>query len=462
MPSSAAFSASDEERQPLKESIATTTFFITYRFKCDKYIEKREVYVPLQSFFQEHFKRIGIMVQNQEQPVGKITFSILIALSLSHCLNDLLQSVLSASYPLFKDDLGLSFAQIGLITLVYQLSASVFQPITGIFFDKHPVAWSLPIGMSFTLIGLINLAFSDNLYWILASVFLIGIGSSVLHPEASRITFLASGGKRGLAQSLFQVGGNFGGSLGPLLVALLVAPYGRQHLIVFAFVALAAIGVMYPICKWYKSYLNRMKAQTVSVRKPVHLPLPMDKTALSIAILLILIFSKYIYMASLTSYYTFYLIHKFNVSVQDSQLYLFIFLVATAIGTLIGGPVGDRIGRKYVIWASILGAAPFSLLMPHANLLWTIILSFCVGLMLSSAFPAILLYAQELLPTKLGLISGLFFGFAFGVAGVASAVLGNLADKTSIEYVYNICAYMPLLGLVTFFLPNLKKQKIQV
>ena len=491
------------------------------------------------------------MVQNQEQPVGKITFSILIALSLSHCLNDLLQSVLSASYPLFKDDLGLSFAQIGLITLVYQLSASVFQPITGIFFDKHPVAWSLPIGMSFTLIGLINLAFSDNLYWILASVFLIGIGSSVLHPEASRITFLASGGKRGLAQSLFQVGGNFGGSLGPLLVALLVAPYGRQHLIVFAFVALAAIGVMYPICKWYrsylnrmkeqtvsirkpvhlplpmdktalsigillilifskyiymasltsyytfylihkfnvsvqdsqlylfiflvataigvmypickwyKSYLNRMKAQTVSVRKPVHLPLPMDKTALSIAILLILIFSKYIYMASLTSYYTFYLIHKFNVSVQDSQLYLFIFLVATAIGTLIGGPVGDRIGRKYVIWASILGAAPFSLLMPHANLLWTIILSFCVGLMLSSAFPAILLYAQELLPTKLGLISGLFFGFAFGVAGVASAVLGNLADKTSIEYVYNICAYMPLLGLVTFFLPNLKKKKIE-
>ncbi len=335
------------------------------------------------------------MVQNQEQPVGKITFSILIALSLSHCLNDLLQSVVSAAYPLFKDDLGLSFAQIGLITLVYQLSASVFQPITGIIFDKYPVAWSLPIGMSFTLIGLINLAFSDNLYWILA------------------------------------------------------------------FVALAAIGVMYPICKWYKSYLNRMKAQTVSVRKPVHLPLPMDKTALSIAILLILIFSKYIYMASLTSYYTFYLIHKFNVSVQDSQLYLFIFLVATAIGTLIGGPVGDRIGRKYVIWASILGAAPFSLLMPHANLMWTIILSFCVGLMLSSAFPAILLYAQELLPTKLGLISGLFFGFAFGVAGVASAVLGNLADKTSIEYVYNICAYMPLLGLVTFFLPNLKKKKIE-
>ena len=379
------------------------------------------------------------MVQNQEQPVGKITFSILIALSLSHCLNDLLQSVVSAAYPLFKDDLGISFAQIGLITLVYQLSASVFQPITGIIFDKYPIAWSLPIGMSFTMVGLTSLAFSDNLPWILLSVFLIGIGSSVLHPEASRITFLASGGKRGLAQSLFQV--------------------GRAHRFIFSFVALAAIGVMYPICKWYKSYLNRMKAQIVSLRKPVHLPLPMDKTAITIGILLILIFSKYIYMASLTSYYTFYLIHKFNVTVQESQLYLFIFLVATAIGTLIGGPIGDRVGRKYVIWASILGAAPFALLMPHANLTWTIVLSFCVGLMLSSAFPAILLYAQELLPTKLGLVSGLFFGFAFGVAGVASAVLGNLADKTSIEYVYNVCAYMPLLGLVTFFLPNLKKQK---
>lgn len=403
------------------------------------------------------------MVQHQEQPVGKITFSILIALSLSHCLNDLLQSVISAAYPLFKDDLGLNFAQIGLITLVYQLSASVFQPITGIIFDKHPIAWSLPIGMSFTMVGLINLAFSANLYWLLASVFLIGIGSSVLHPEASRITFLASGGKRGLAQSLFQVGGNLGGSLGPLLVALLVAPYGREHLGIFAIVALAAIGVMYPICKWYKSYLTKMKEQQkTTVKRTVQLPLPMDKTAWSIIILLILIFSKYIYMASLTSYYTFYLIHKFDVSVQASQLYLFVFLVATAIGTLLGGPIGDRVGRKYVIWASILGAAPFSLLMPHATLEWTIILSFCVGLMLSSAFPAILLYAQELLPTKLGLISGLFFGFAFGVAGIASAVLGNMADKFGIEAVYNVCAYMPLLGLVTWFLPNLKRSKFEL
>lgn len=397
------------------------------------------------------------MVQQQEQPVGKITFSILIALSLSHCLNDLLQSVITAAYPLFKDDLDLNFAQIGLITLVYQLAASVFQPITGLLFDKRPVAWSLPIGMSFTLVGMLNLSFANNLYWVLTSVFLIGMGSSVLHPEASRITFLASGGKRGLAQSLFQVGGNLGGSLGPLLVALLVAPYGREYLSIFVVVAMAAIGVMFPICKWYKSYLNRMKAQTVTVKKSVKLPLPLDKTVFSISILLVLIFSKYIYMASLTTYYTFYLIKKFGVSVQDSQLYLFIFLVATAIGTLAGGPIGDRVGRKYVIWASILGAAPFSLLMPHATLAWTVVLSFCVGLMLSSAFPAILLYAQELLPTKLGLISGLFFGFAFGVAGIASAVLGNMADHYGIEAVYNVCAYMPLLGLVTIFLPNLKK-----
>lgn len=405
-----------------------------------------------------HHNRYRYHMLHKQEPAGKITFSILVALSLSHCLNDLLQSVVSAVYPLLKDELALSFAQIGLITLVYQLSASVFQPVTGLIFDKRPIAWSLPIGMSFTLIGIICLAYSMNLYWMLFSVFLIGLGSSVLHPEASRITFLASGGKRGLAQSLFQVGGNLGGSLGPLLVAFLVAPFGRKYVALFAIVAIIAILGMYPICRWYNKYLNQMREQVATTPKRVHLPLPKGKTAFSIGILLVLIFSKYIYMASLTSFYTFYLIHKFNVSVQESQIYLFVFLVATAIGTLAGGPIGDRIGRKYVIWASILGAAPFSLLMPHATLEWTIILSFCVGFMLSSAFPAILLYAQELLPTKLGMISGLFFGFAFGVAGVASAVLGGVADKFGINTVYDICAYMPLLGLVTYFLPNLKKE----
>lgn len=399
------------------------------------------------------------MTQPSIRPVTRIAFPILVALSISHCLNDLLQSVISAAYPLFKEDLALNFAQIGLITLVYQLSASVFQPLTGLIFDKRPVVWALPIGMGFTLTGLLNLAFASSLHWVLGSVFIIGIGSSVLHPEASRITSLASGGKRGLAQSLFQVGGNLGGSLGPLLVALLVAPYGRTHIALFSLFALAAILVMIPVCRWYKAYLAKLAEPQAVIFQPINMPLPLGKTVFSISILLVLIFSKYIYMASLSSYYTFYLIHKFGVSIQQSQLFLFVFLIATAIGTLAGGPIGDRIGRKYVIWISILGTAPFSLLMPHVDLVWTVVLSFCVGLTLSSAFPAILLYAQELLPRKLGLISGLFFGFAFGVAGIASAVLGNMADRFGIDAVYNVCAFMPLLGLVTWFLPDLKKGK---
>lgn len=397
------------------------------------------------------------MIPNTQPSVRRIAFPVLIALSLSHCLNDMLQSVISAAYPLFRQDLSLNFAQVGLITLVYQISASVFQPIIGSFFDKRPLVWSLPIGMCFTLVGIVNLAFATHLYWLLASVFIIGIGSAVFHPEASRVTFLASGGKRGLAQSLFQVGGNLGASLGPLLVALLVAPYGRDHLVLFAVFALIAISVMLPVCRWFRSYLTHVKRRPVLVAGKKEGPLSSGMTVFAICILLVLIFSKYIYMASLSSYYTFYLIHKFGVSVRESQLFLFVFLVATAIGTLIGGPAGDRVGRKHVIWASILGTAPFSMLMPHAGLMWTVVLSFCVGLMLSSAFPAILLYAQELLPAKLGLISGLFFGFAFGIAGIASAVLGLLADKHGIESVYEVCAFMPLLGLVAWFLPNLKK-----
>lgn len=401
------------------------------------------------------------MEQNKVQATTGITFRILVALSICHCLNDTLQSVISAVYPLFKEDLGLSFAQIGLITLVYQSAASVCQPLTGLFFDKWPSAWSLPTGMSFTLVGLLSLAFANTLPLVLCSVALVGIGSSVFHPEASRLTSLASGGKRGLAQSLFQVGGNLGGSLGPLLAAVFVAPYGRRHIALFTILAFTAIMVMIPVGHWYKSFLLRLrKAEGETLKTSVCRPLPMGKTVFSIAILLILIFSKYIYMASLNSYYTFYLIHKFGVSVQASQLYLFVFLIATAIGTLLGGPIGDRVGRKYVIWASILGAAPFTLIMPHVeNLYLTTILSFCVGLTLSSAFPAILVYAQKLLPYKLGLISGLFFGFAFGVAGIASAVLGNMADRYGIEAVYNVCGYMPLIGLVTWFLPDLKKKR---
>jgi len=337
------------------------------------------------------------------------------------------------------------------------MAASVFQPLAGLFFDKRPFVWSLPAGMCFTLVGLLNLAFASNLHWVLVSVFLIGVGSSILHPEASRITSLASGGRRGFAQSVFQVGGNLGGSFGPLLMALLVAPYGRHNIAYFAIVAFVAILVMIPVCRWYKAYLRRVKWRPANAVRHAPMPLPHGRTFFAIAILLTLIFSKYIYMVSLSSYYTFYLMHKFGVSVQQSQIFLFVFLLATAAGTLMGGPIGDRIGRKYVIWMSILGTAPFSILMPHVSLAWTVVLSFCVGFMLSSAFPAILLYAQELLPNKLGLISGLFFGFAFGIAGIASAVLGDMADHYGIEAVYNICAYMPLLGLVTWFLPDLKK-----
>ncbi len=397
------------------------------------------------------------MIRRSQFTSSEIALPVLIALSLSHCLNDLLQSLLAASYPLFKEDLALSFGQIGLITLVYQMAASVFQPLAGLFFDKRPFVWSLPAGMCFTLVGLLNLAFASNLHWVLVSVFLIGVGSSILHPEASRITSLASGGRRGFAQSVFQVGGNLGGSFGPLLMALLVAPYGRHNIAYFAIVAFVAILVMIPVCRWYKAYLRRVKWRPANAVRHSPTPLPHGRTFFAIAILLTLIFSKYIYMVSLSSYYTFYLMHKFGVSVQQSQIFLFVFLLATAAGTLMGGPIGDRIGRKYVIWMSILGTAPFSILMPHVSLAWTVVLSFCVGFMLSSAFPAILLYAQELLPNKLGLISGLFFGFAFGIAGIASAVLGDMADHYGIEAVYNICAYMPLLGLVTWFLPDLKK-----
>lgn len=397
------------------------------------------------------------MKQASSLPANKTAFRILVALSIIHCMNDALQSIVSAVYPLLKEDMMLSFAQIGLITLVYQSAASVFQPFVGLLFDKYPRPWSLPMAMTFTLVGLISLAFASSLTGVLISVFLVGIGSSITHPEASRITSLASGGRRGLAQSLFQVGGNLGGALGPLLVALMVAPYGRSHIAYFSILAFIAIVVMLPISRWYSKYLTQVKREKLDTTTHVETPLPMGKTVFSIGILLVLIFSKYVYTASLTSYYTFYLIEKFGVTIQYSQILLFVFLIATAIGTLLGGPIGDKVGRKYVIWASILGAAPFTLLMPHVGLLWTVVLSFMIGLIISSAFPAILVYAQELLPYKLGLISGLFFGLAFGIAGIASAVLGNFADQYGIEAVYKICAYMPLLGLVTWLLPDLKK-----
>lgn len=389
------------------------------------------------------------------------TFHVLLALSAAHCLNDLLQSVITAVYPMLKSDLDINFTQIGLITLVYQLAASIFQPVVGYVFDKRPFVWSLPAGMISTSIGIVLLAFSSSLTGVLIAVFMIGLGSATLHPEASRITSLAGHERRGFAQSVFQVGGNFGGSIGPLLVALIVAPHDRRYVMWFLVFAALCFWAMRPICRWYRGYLNSLKQSQKREERHAVLPLSRGMTIFTICVIIVLIFSKYIYMASLSSYYTFYLIDKFGVSVSQSQIFLFIFVVSTAAGTLVGGPIGDRYGRKPVIWISILGTAPFSLLMPHVNLPLTVILSFCAGFMLSSAFPAILLYSQELLPTKLGMISGLFFGFAFGVGGIASAVLGDFADRYGVEAIYNFCAYTPLLGIVAALLPNLKKLKTE-
>lgn len=386
------------------------------------------------------------------------TFHVLLALSAAHCLNDLLQSVITAVYPMLKTDLGINFTQIGLITLVYQLAASIFQPVVGYVFDKRPFVWSLPAGMISTSVGIVLLAYSNSLAGVLLAVFMVGLGSATLHPEASRITSLAGHERRGFAQSVFQVGGNFGGSVGPLLVALIVAPHDRRYIMWFLLFAGLCFWAMRPICRWYRGYLNSLKQAERRKKSHATLPLSRGMTIFTICVIIILIFSKYIYMASLSSYYTFYLIDKFGVTVSQSQIFLFVFVVSTAAGTLVGGPVGDRYGRKPVIWVSILGTAPFSLLMPHVNLPLTVILSFCAGFMLSSAFPAILLYAQELLPTKLGMISGLFFGFAFGVGGIASAVLGDFADRYGIEAIYNFCAYTPLLGIIAAFLPNLKNR----
>lgn len=387
-------------------------------------------------------------------------FAILSMLAVCHMLNDMLQSIISAVYPLLKDSLLLNFTQIGLITLVFQLSSSIFQPVVGLITDKRPQPYSLPIGMAFSMIGILSLSFAGSFIHVLIAVFLTGLGSSIFHPEASRLAYMASGGKTGLAQSIFQVGGNFGSSVGPLLALWIITPYGQQNIKWLSLIALVCIGIMLVISKWYKSNLYRLKPakkNDSSIEKQS--VYSSGKVVFAITILLILIFSKYVYMASLNSYYMFYLIDKFGVSVKDAQLFLFAFLFAVALGTIIGGPIGDRIGRKYVIWASILGTAPFALIMPHVGLVWTCVLSIFIGFILSSAFSAILVYAQELVPGKVGLIGGLFFGLAFGIAGIASAILGKIADETSIQHVYDICAYLPLIGLVAAFLPNTKKEK---
>ncbi|EGT0451975.1 MFS transporter [Serratia marcescens] len=381
-------------------------------------------------------------------------FSILGAISVSHLLNDMIQSLILAIYPILQADFHLSFVQIGMITLTYQLTASLLQPLIGYYTDKHPQPYSLPIGMGFTLSGLLLLSVASTFPLVLLAAALVGTGSSVFHPESSRVARMASGGRHGLAQSLFQVGGNFGSSLGPLLAALIIAPYGKGNVAWFSLAALLAIVVLLQVSKWYQHQHRATKGQSKS--PSLLKPLPKRTVAYSLGILLVLIFSKYFYLASISSYYTFYLIHKFGVSVQNAQIHLFAFLFAVAAGTIIGGPIGDKIGRKYVIWGSILGAAPFTLVLPYASLYWTGILTVIIGVILASAFSAILVYAQELIPGKVGMVSGLFFGFAFGMGGLGAAVLGYVADLTSIELVYQICAFLPLIGIITALLPNME------
>ncbi|PHM67494.1 Fosmidomycin resistance protein [Xenorhabdus stockiae] len=383
----------------------------------------------------------------------KTVFSILGAISLSHLLNDMIQSLILAIYPLLQSEFTLSFIQIGMITLTYQVTASLLQPLIGLYTDKHPKPYSLPIGMGFTLSGLLLLAYAESFPMILLAAALVGTGSSVFHPESSRVARMASGGRLGLAQSLFQVGGNLGSSLGPLLAAIFIAPYGKGNIGWFSLAALLAIIILLQVSQWYKmQYRTTSRHASNTSFEPVF---PRKIIVRSFIILLILIFSKYFYLTSISSYYTFYLIQKFGVSVQNAQIHLFVFLFAVAAGTMIGGPIGDKIGRKYVIWGSILGVAPFTLLLPYASLFWTGILTVIIGLILASAFSAILVYAQELLPGNTGMIAGLFFGLAFGMGGVGAAALGYIADKTSIELVYKICAFLPLLGIFTLFLPNI-------
>jgi len=389
-------------------------------------------------------------------PAEGTAYRVLGGISFAHMLNDMIQSLILAIYPVLKDDFGLSFAQVGLITLTYQITASMLQPLVGMVTDRRPMPYSLPVGMGFTLCGLLLLAVAPNFPVLLLAAALVGTGSSVFHPESSRVARMASGGRHGLAQSLFQVGGNTGASLGPLLAAWIIVPHGRGSLAWFSLAALVAIVVLLQVGRWYARH-HRARGKSAA-RHLVSMKLSRGRIAGALTVLGLLIFSKYFYLASLSSYYTFYLIHKFGVSVQSSQVHLFVFLFAVAAGSLIGGPVGDRIGRKWVIWVSILGVAPFSLLLPHANLMWTGVLTVVIGLILSSAFSAILVYAQELLPGRIGMVSGMFFGFAFGMGGIGAAVLGGLADSHGIEFVYRLCAYLPLMGLITVFLPDIEKR----
>ncbi len=401
--------------------------------------------------------RVEPQTPSREHATEKALFGVLAAISFCHLLNDMVQSLIPAIYPILKASFHLDFGQIGLISFTYQLVACLLQPFVGLYTDKRPKPYSLAIGMSFTLVGLLMLATAATFTLVLIAAAFVGMGSSIFHPESSRVARLASGGQHGLAQSLFQVGGNAGSALGPLLAAFLVLPHGQHSIAWCSLATLLGILILARIGAWYKSTgMTPTRGRKIAFQRPA---LSSKTVAFSIAILIALIFSKYFYLASLSSYYTFYLISKFHVSVRTAQLLLFLFLGAAAVGTVIGGPVGDRLGRKLVIWWSILGVLPFTLILPYANLFWTAVLTVIIGLIIASAFTAILVYAQELMPGKIGMVSGLFFGFAFGMGGVGAAVLGKVADMTSITFVYHVCAFLPVIGLLTAFLPDLEKKK---
>jgi FSR family fosmidomycin resistance protein-like MFS transporter len=390
----------------------------------------------------------------RSNPSETTQFAILGALSASHFVNDMLQSLLLSIYPLLKGEFRLSFAQLGLITLTYQITASLLQPLIGLYTDRHPKPFAASVGMSFTMLGLLTLAFAHRYEVVLVAAALIGTGSSVFHPESSRLARYASGGQHGLAQSIFQIGGNTGSAVGPLIAAFIILPYGQASIAWVALVTLIAIGLMFRVAQWF-----RLQHAVVGARRRAAVAvsaLSRRRVVASMGILVLLVFSKYFYLASLSSYYTFYLMAKFHVAAQTAQIYLFVFLFAVAAGTLLGGPIGDRVGRKRVIWVSILGVAPFTLVMPFADLAWTGVLTFAIGLIISSAFSAILVFAQELVPNRVGMVSGLFFGLAFGFGGIGAAILGGLTDRFGIEYVYRACAFLPLIGVVTALLPDLR------
>ena len=389
--------------------------------------------------------------------VRHTVYAVLLAISFSHCLNDLMQLLLPSIYPLLKANYGLSFTQVGFLTLTFQITASLLQPVVGTFTDRRPMPYSLAVGMGFTFIGLVMLSRAGSYPTLLLAAGTVGIGSSVFHPESSRVARMASGGRYGLAQSVFQVGGNFGQSVAPLAAAFIIVPHGQGSVAWFAGLALLGMAILYGVGRWYAASVGA-RARAKKVVHAAH-ALPSRRVAFAVAVLLVLIFSKYFYTASLSTYYTFYLIDRFHLPVQQAQIYLFVYLGAFAAGTLVGGPIGDWIGRKYVIWFSILGVLPFTLALPYANLFWTVVLTVPIGLILSSAFAAILVYAQELMPGRVGTVSGLFFGFAFGMGGLGAAVLGEFADIYGIETVYEVCAFLPAIGLLTAFLPNIERAR---